>query len=460
MLVDRFGNPIQQNKRQSSTPALFRRLTRDHDDYLPALGTILSPDDDHDWKLNALDERTIANKDFHEVVNILVDSCPDLNAALAMQQMYVNTRYEITIVEDDPAAMDIINRALNTMSNERKEPLSTKLDKMVASGYLKGAFHWETVFSDEEPRDFLNISVTDPLRVRFRPVDDAQLGQYNEMGQEINGEFVPFNSEFVHYLPLNPVDNKAFGRSPIASSIFPQIFILGLIKSGRQVIETQAWPYQLSTVDPKVYHDVGIVDDELVERVDDTIEKLNELLNTPEKGAQFVFDSAVSIDHVGSMTRRNLDAIEMIEKILKRWIILALRQVPVLFAITDGGALSSNAEVQLEAYSIGIGSFQDKLEEAVTISLTQILRQAGNSSTPVFRFDRINRLLEKFRAERMKIVVEIVVLCMTNGIINAQEARDIIRTPDAFAQISELLPEELPEDAIRSITSTTQVEGV
>lgn len=456
MLVDRHGNPIKQNSQTKSV--VYRRVTRDRDEYVPALGSILAPEDDHDWKLSSLEEKQLSNMDFHEVLNILIDSCPDLNAALALMQMYVNTRYEITIVEDDPAAMGIINDALDTMANQRKEPLSAKLDKLVASGYLKGAFHFENVFSDDEPRDFLNIAVVDPLRVRFNQVDDPQLGQYDEIGQEINGQFIPFDSEFVHYYPMNPVDNKPFGRSMVSASIFPMIFLLGLIKSGRQVIETQAWPYQIAKVDPKVYYDIGMEDsNELMEKVDETVDKVNELLNTNERGAQFVFDSAVSVDHVGSMSRRNLDAVDMIEKILKRWIIISLRQVPVLFAITEGGALSSNAEVQLESYSIFIGSFQDKLEEVITTCLTQILRVAGNASTPVFKLTRINTLVERFRAERMKIIVESVMLLLQNGVINAQEARDIIRTPDALSQLGHILDEPIPSDARNSVIVEEEV---
>ena len=459
-LVDQYGNPMKSTKSTESTTLVHRRITRDHDSYTVS-GAVLAPHEDYDWKLTEFNEDHLATSSFQEILDVAVDAVPELNAALSNMQMFVNSRYEISVLEDDPEAERILQDAERTMALERKESLSTKLDKLVASGYLKGAFHLETMFSDSDGR-FLDIPIVDSLRIRFLQVDDAELGNYYEPGQEINGQFVPFDSENVHYHPLGAIDGKKFGRSMVSSALYPMVFLLGTIRSARQFIETQAWPYQLFKIDPSVYKGT-IVDendtDEIAEKTQDAIDRVKTLFNNLDKGHQFAFDSSLSVEIIGALGRRDTDALEMIEKILKRQIILALKMEPTLFGITDGNALSQNSDVQLEAFAIFIGSFQDKLEEAITICLTQILRRAGNSSTPVFKLQRINSLVERQRAERMKIKTESVVMWLDNGIINAQEARTLLRTPEAFDQLSSLLDEEVPEDATsREVTEVIEEE--
>ena len=454
-LVDRYGNPIKSRQVYAPATVLYKRETRDRDDYSP-IGTVLSPQEEVDWKLQSFTEDQLSRLEFRELINTLIDTCPDLNAALSAMQMNVNTSFEISILEEDQAAQRIIDNSLDTMTLDRKESLSTKLDKLVASGYLKGAFHFENVFSDSNA--FMNIAIADPLRVRFEEYNDTQLGQTYRMGQEIDGIFKPFESKFVHYHPLNPVENKPFGRGMITAAIFPMIFLLGLIKSGRQVIETQAWPYQVATVNPQTYRELGLDPEEIGDRVDLVMEQVRQEFLGSKKGTQFVFDASVEIDQLGMMGRGNLDAIEMIESILKRWIILALKQVPILFGISEGAALSSNAEQQLEYYSIFIGSFQDKLEEVMTICFTQILREAGNPSTPVFKLKRINSLVERMRLERMKIKADSIKIMIDSGIISPSEGRTIMRTPEAFENLPMILEGDIPADARRSMSPTTERE--
>ena len=443
-LVDRHGNPITTQRRAS--PIRYARITRDYDNVISQSGLlgVTAPEENVDWKLQSFTEEQLSGKSFRELLNILIDSCPDLNAALSIMQMYVATHYELSTLEDDDAAQAILDGAVQTMALERNESVSVKLHKMVASGYLKGALHWEVVF-DDNTDEFIDVPIVDPLRVRFNEVDDGgERGQHKVMGQEIDGDFIPFDSQYVHYLPLNPIDDKPFGRSMVSAAIFPMIFLLGLIKSGRQVIETQAWPYQIGTVDPTVYKELGFDDTEIEERVDALIEKVAQEMKDAGKGDQFVFESSVDIQHVGVMGRNNLNAIEMIEAILKRWIILALRQIPLLFGIDSGNALSTSSEYQLESFAIFIGSFQDSMEEAWTTAFTQILRRAGSSATPVFKLQRINSLVERHRLERFNLKVQAVTALIQNGVITPNEGRTMIRIQDATADLTTILEGDAP----------------
>ena len=69
------------------------------------------------------------------------------------------------------------------------------------------------------------------------------------MGEVRNGEFIPIESDLVQYIPINPVDDHPLGIPMIGSAIYPIIFLMGVLKSLRQVIECQAWPQGLITID-------------------------------------------------------------------------------------------------------------------------------------------------------------------------------------------------------------------
>ena len=118
--------------------------------------------------------------------------------------------------------------------------------------------------------------------------------------------------------------------------------------------------------------------------------EVEQKLKQAGKGSNLIFGREVGIEIVGAMNRFNLDAVEMMEKILERWIIRALKQYPVLFAINDGNALSTNAEQQLEQFAGAIDSLLRKIESIFSIHGTQILRNQGNRSIAIFQLKRNN----------------------------------------------------------------------
>ena len=101
----------------------------------------------------------------------------------------------------------------------------------------------------------------------------------------------------------------------------------------------------------------------------------------------------------------------------------------------------------MEAFTIFIESFQEKIEDVFNKAFTQILRQAGSGATAVFKLRRMNTLVERYRAERMDIKMDSIVKMITIGAINAEEARLLIRSADAFNNLSELLDPAIPADA-------------
>lgn len=428
------------------------RLTRDTDDPIgTGITTIVSPTEDADWKLKSFTEEQLATKSFSEMLDILVDAAPDLDRALSDMEMQIVTRYSITFLEDDASAdtaTNIVQDAIDTMNYVRKESLRTKLKRLVASGYLKGAFFVEVVFNNGF---FVDIRVIDPLRARFEQREDEEQGQYWQLGQEVNGEFVALDSDNVFYVPLNPVEDKPYGRSMVGTAIFPMVYLLGLMKDGRQVIKTQAWPTQVALIDRQKFieaageNNVEIYDelDGLVQRLQT---KLEEDFKNATQGSQHIYGNEVSFEQIGNMGRSNFSAMEMIKDILKEWIIQALKQYPATFGIQKGNALSTNADQQLELFTTFISTFQGELEELMNSCFTRILTDAGNSSTPVFQLQRDNSLVDKQRAERVKLKTENLSMWLEDGVITRQEYRDAIRNPEAFDELANLLAPELPSE--------------
>ena len=444
MLLDQFGNPIKSAPRFAHV-ASKTRLTRDVDEPLSAGFTaVVAPTEDADWKLKSFTEAQLATMSFSDILSVLVEASPEMARALADVRMNVSTQWTLGVVEDDPTAESILLNAVDQMV-ELGESLSIKINKMVAAGYLKGAIYIETLFENSQ---FVDISVNDPLNVRFVRRETPERGQHWVRGEEQRGEFIPIDSPNVQYHPMNPLDDKPYGRSMVGSAVNPMVSFLGMMKAVRQMIETQAYPYQLATIDRKQLFDVGLEGSELaaeVERIEaDIVAKFKDA----QKASQYVFGREVDIDIIGAMSRRNLDGIEMMESVYKRLIIQGLQQYPVLFGLSEGNALSTNADQQMEAWTTFTDGFQTIIEEIITTAFTQILREAGNGATVVFELKRNTSFVQKQRAERFKIKLEAIQMMLQMRIITQQQALDLARTPEAFDKISEILPPEIDAELL------------
>ena len=445
MLVNKYGQPLTTSISAAPVSA-YTRQTIDEDRLgVNVFGGFISPQEGIDWKLAGFTEDRLVNMSASELLDSLADSSPDLSRALYDMHQNIVTSWTWTTEENDLAGNRILEDAADQMAREIKEPIPIKLGQLVDSGFLRDAFYTECIFNNQF---FVDIKILDPFNARFQFRDTPERGQHWQLGQERNGQFEALDSEFIQYMPLIPRVTKPYGRSVVGSAIYPMVFLLGMIKSARQVIETQAWPNRLVTISREELAKAGLNPDEIEDLVKRLEKEVPETLKKGGKGAQFVFGREIAIEIVGAMNRVNMDAIEMMEKILERWIIRALKQYPVLFAITDGNALSTNAEQQLEQFASSIDSLLRKIEEIFSTHGTQILRNNGNRSTAIFQLKRNNSLVERYRAERMQLKTQSIKEWITLGMISPQEGRTLIRTPDSFENLNELLEENLPPDAI------------
>ena len=467
MLVDKHGNPLKAESEDRYTPiaptADRVRQTTDRPNRFGPFSNFTGREytkatDKVDWKLTFLNEETLCNKSASEIVEILIHSSPDLSRARTDMQMLLNTGFSLTTVEADDVAQGILDEALLTMEY-LKEPMSVKLNKCISSMFLKGAIYTECIFNGPPAEQyFVDIRIVDPFRVAYRSVESEERGQYQQFGEVRDNEFVPIESDLVQYIPINPVDNHPLGIPMIGSAIFPIIFLMGVLKSLRQVIETQAWPQGLITIDAEKYikgkfggapdaNSSLIKPNQIRAELTELTEDIENRFSNASKSEIFVYGAEVGYQIIGAMGKTNLDAVQMVKQVLDQWILRATKQYSLTFGLNDGNALSTNADQQSELLARQGDALQTELERPFNIHFTQILRNAGSLATPIFRLNRFNALVEEKRAQKQKIKTETLKMYLDMGVVTKQEVRNLLRDPDVLPDLSQLEP-ELPEELL------------
>ena len=428
-------------RRSDPTTALyFGRVTTDQDYFTGGVfGTVVSPEEDNDWKLQSITDAELKKKSASEILDILADSSPDVNRALYDMHQNLVTEYVWTTKEDDATGNQILEDAIGVME-EKGESVLVKLGQLVDSGFLKGSLFAENVFDNEE---FIDIVVIDPFRARFQRQRNDERGEFWQLGQRQDGQFIPITSPYVRYIPLIPRTDKAYGRPMAAAALYPVIFLLGLLKSARQSMHLQAFPNRLITVDREHLSKSGYDVDQINKILKDLQGELPAQMAATTTGTQYIQGREVDIQMVGGVTRVSYDGLEMMEKMLERMIIRGLKQYPINFGISEGSGLSSgNADQQIEQFSIAIDSFMRRIEGLFSIFGTQILNNYGNASTATFQLKRNHSAIEAVRASRMKDKVELISMALQAAIITEEEGRQIFKLPDALERLSELLEDD------------------
>ena len=108
----------------------------------------------------------------------------------------------------------------------------------------------------------------------------------------------------------------------VSSAIFGLVFQLGLLKSLRQVIDTQAWPRQFWKIDRQLLHTIGINPKAQQKITEDNARKIEQYMQNSnlQKAKQPVVGSEVNVETVGGINRANFGAIETIQRMLDTWI--------------------------------------------------------------------------------------------------------------------------------------------
>ena len=396
------------------------RTTIDTNEPLWGGYTWIEPSNSTDWRLLTFEEASLAFKSADEMIKILVNASPDVDRAHHDFLRYCNPGW--ILESEDPAAQEILDEFIQRMADQG-ESFDAKIERLASGAFISGAFFLELVF-DPSGYEAVDLIIIDPFTAAYRQQEDSVRGQYYQLGQVQGGKFVELTDPTIKYEPVNPVPNSPFGRSLISSSIFPCVFLLGLLKSARQVVETQAWPRSLISVDRQILRDTGVPPHDIVKYTNGIISKIKAEWPTLKKTEVPVYGSEVKIEGpVGAMGRGSLDGINLLERILERWIIRALKTQPILFGSNEA-LTESHADVQLLNHTIFIKSIQSSLEKILTRFFTLVLRARGNGSDPIFRLKRVNAIERRREAEIFRIEMEAASTALDTGLYSPEELRE------------------------------------
>ena len=407
----------------------------------------ISPDEDSDWKLEILNESTLIHKKAKEITQVLVDASPDVDRALHDMLQFANPGY--TLASDDPQIQAILDEVEETMKRNGQD-LDTKIDKLVSSGFIGGAFYTECVF-EADGQTFAELVVIDPFNARYQRRNDPIRGQYWQLGQVKDSNFQAFvlpdgtPNPLIIYKPLNSIADRPFGRPLVNSAIFALVFQLGMMKDTRQVVSTQAYPRGFWTIKRGELSDARLSIEQVKEVMEDNRKRLQQYMTnlSKDKTKQPIVGSEVGYEIIGAMNRANLDGVEMLERIIERWVIRGLKQFPVLFGINDGNALGTTGDVQLIAHSNFMNSFQSSLESVVNGQFYNIFKARGITLTEdVFKLKRIEDFVRPQRADIRLKETQNVTQLIQSGIISRLEARTLLRKADPYyGDLEEDVPE-------------------
>ena len=404
-----------------------------------AFSTVITQDENYDYKLQVITEVELRNKSATEILDILADSSPLLARGLYNRHLNIISEWTWTTEEDDDAGNEILDRAVQRIEYIGSS-IPRKLGELVDAGYLKGAFFAENIFHNGE---FQDIKIIDPYRAQHQKMRNDERGEFWQLVQRQNGEIVPLVSPYIRYVPLIPRTDKPYGRPMAGAALFPLIFTLGLLKAARQSMLLQAFPNRLITIDRKYLHDSGYDVDQIDGILTNLKKSLPNQIAATTTGTQFVQGREVAMELVGGVTRVSYDGLEMMIKILEKEIYAGLKEFPINFGNSEGSSLSSgNADQQDDLASLDNDAFMRQIESLMSIFGTQILNNYGNASTAVFQLKRNHSKPEKRRAERIETKVKVIEIAVNIGVITPEEARIIFRDPDSLNRLPEILKDD------------------
>lgn len=360
------------------------------------------------WRVEQLDDETLAQLNADELMAIVVDISPEMSRAVWDWLRLFLAGHEIEAVypgseRPHKKGNDAI-KAFITSMDAIHGSFEVVLTRMVMGALIRGAFFAELVI-DKDGRTPIDIATPDPVTVVFREAEDSVRGQYWEKGQMIEGKFVSIESELVHFIPIDPFPGQPNGRSPLMPGMGPALFLLSLMSDMKRVIRQQGYPRIDVSVDIEEMNEIlseGEWDDEeelvdaLVAAIDAAIQQVqSEYANLPPDAA-YIHSSIITINGiVGAVDAGFLTAVDALIEALERQATRALKMMPLLMGIADT-ADEGDANRQWEVQVKAVKAHQHKMEIMLESIFRLGLQSQGINADVKVRFAEL-RVAEAMR---------------------------------------------------------------
>lgn len=375
------------------------------------------PDYDAQWQVFNLDANTFSKLTPQALVSRLIELSPDISRALWDYLRLFNPGWTLSVFNPGSDAQSPKGQAYAESIMAKMTEMYGTVDvthgRMAMSMFIRGALFTELVLA-ENAKDFVDFVIVDPVTVRFRRIQDIQRGQRFELGQmQVTGYVELDNFLTITYIPIDPPPDSPYGRPMISPAIFASLFLLGLLHDLRRVISQQGYPRIDLSVD-------------LVALFDEAKKSMPQLVNNPAKykaWVQGVFNGIKEVYHnlapddayihsgsvtvgrpVGTADPSSLGAIPAIIEIIERWLVRALKTMPLLMA-TRQTSSETQANREWEIHAAGIKSIQHYAEETWERQLQLALRAQGIQADVQFRYAEL-RAAEQMRDQQtMQILI-------------------------------------------------------
>lgn len=356
------------------------------------------PDYEGQWEVFNLDANTFAKLSPQSLVTRLIELSPDISRALWDYLRLFNPGWTISCFNVGSDTQNVRAQAAAEAIIDRLNMLYGTVDvlnaRMGMSFFLRGALFTEVVIG-ENGRDFIDLPVVDPITVRFRRMQDPVRGQYFELGQmQVTGYVSLAEFPTISYIPVDPPPDSPYGRPMISPAIFASLFLLGLLHDLRRVIAQQGYPRIDISVDLQALFDEAkkampsIVNNptKYAQWVESVFKGAKEVYGSLQPDDAYIHSTAIVVNRpVGTADPSSLGAIPGIIEIIERWLVRALKTMPLLMAIRQTNS-ETQANREWEIHAAGIKSIQHYAEVTWESKLQLALQAQGIQCDVQFRY--------------------------------------------------------------------------
>lgn len=388
-----------------------------------------------EYQYEWMDSESLRRKSVSELLEIAIASSPEVGRAVWDFLRASVPGWECQVVDPTtesthPEGQELINRFRNRIAlhHGAEEVLYTK---MFTSILVRGSVLSEVYFEDDT-RTPVDIAIPDPKSLRFRRIDDAVRGERWQVGQIQDDDFVPLEGETIRYVAHDPMPGRPYSRSPLASAVFPAIFLLGIFQDLRRVIANQGWPRVDVSINVEAIQDMladALDDDniaengEVIARILTTVtSQVEEAISGLKPGDWYVHSSLVEVnDAVGTMDVSSIGEITNVIEALERVAVKALKTMPLLQGISSN-ASENDANRQWEMWAAGVKALQHVVENSIQAHFDTVLQANGINATTRFRFSEIRAAEELRDAQTMMMELDNAIKAEQAGYMEADEA--------------------------------------
>lgn len=364
-----------------------------------------APDWESHWRDFDLDRKTLDTISPANLLEIMSNLSPEISRAIWDFTTMFNPGLTIrayqtgTVDQEDATGQDAINAFLAVL-DERHGDFDIIIEKLIMAAYMRGAFFAELIL-DEGGTVPIDLVTPDPLSVTFKKQRNLTYGEYWQLGQYQEHEWVALDRPTVRYFPIHPKPGSPYGRSPATPALFPALFILMMLHDLRRVVAQQGYPRIDIAIDTEMIRasqpdtDADDFNDLVNDIVDDVVAAYESL----EPDDAYIHPSYITVNlSQGAVDSKSLDGADPIIAALERMSMRALKLTPLMMGQT-AGISEANANRQWEMWVRSIKQLQERCAELLESLFTVALRVQGIQSKVHVEFG-VMRQSEKLRDEQ------------------------------------------------------------